>query len=77
MGRFSAVLLLLLHAVLSITTPDHAEAQRNCRKGIPCGNTCISATKVCRIGSSTARTAEDRQAHLQRGPQLHQKRSCP
>lgn len=27
------------------------EAQRNCKKGIPCGNSCISASKVCRIGS--------------------------
>lgn len=27
---------------------------RNCRKGIPCGNSCISANKTCRIGSSSA-----------------------
>ena len=37
-----------------------AEAQRNCRKGIPCGNTCISASKVCRIGSGSARATAER-----------------
>ncbi len=35
-----------------------ADAQRNCRKGIPCGNTCISATKTCRIGSGTRPAAK-------------------
>jgi hypothetical protein len=32
-----------------------AGAQPNCRKGIPCGNSCIAANKVCRIGSGSAR----------------------
>lgn len=27
------------------------EAQRNCTKGIPCGNTCIAANKVCRTAT--------------------------
>jgi len=27
------------------------EAQKNCTKGIPCGKTCISASKVCRVGA--------------------------
>lgn len=31
-----------------------AEAQKNCKKGIPCGNTRISATKTCRIGTSSS-----------------------
>ncbi len=30
-------------------------AQKKCTKGIPCGNTCISAKKTCRIGSSPAK----------------------
>ena len=30
-----------------------ANAQKNCTKGIPCGNTCISASKVCRVGTPT------------------------
>lgn len=27
------------------------QAQRNCRTGIPCGNTCISSSRTCRVGS--------------------------
>ncbi|WP_392559664.1 SH3 domain-containing protein [Orbus mooreae] len=26
---------------------------KNCKKGIPCGNSCISASKTCHIGSSS------------------------
>jgi len=33
-----------------------AEGQ-NCKKGIPCGRTCIAANRICRIGSSTASPA--------------------
>ena len=36
---------------LSLLAPSNAEGQKNCRKGIPCGNTCIAANKVCHIGS--------------------------
>ena len=37
-------------------------AQKNCTKGIPCGNTCIAANKTCRVGtrSTTAPPAEPR-----------------
>jgi hypothetical protein len=38
--------------VLALTFAPLAAAQKNCKKGIPCGNSCISATKVCRIGSA-------------------------
>lgn len=41
--------LLMVIAFLAFTR--EAEAQ-NCKKGIPCGNSCISATKVCRIGTT-------------------------
>ena len=34
-----------------------SEAQKRCRKGIPCGNTCISATKTCHVGSGDATSA--------------------
>ncbi|WP_246829293.1 hypothetical protein [Morganella sp. HMSC11D09] len=27
---------------------------KNCKKGIPCGNSCISANKVCRIGTANS-----------------------
>lgn len=47
MYRCAIALIIALFA-LSAT----ADAQKNCRKGIPCGNSCISANKVCRIGSS-------------------------
>lgn len=35
-------------------TATSAEAQRRCTKGIPCGNSCIAADKVCRAGTSPA-----------------------
>ncbi len=42
---------------LSLLAPSNAEGQKNCRKGIPCGNTCIAANKVCHIGTpSTSAT---------------------
>ena len=31
-----------------------AVAQKNCTKGIPCGKTCISATKTCRVGTPSS-----------------------
>ncbi len=34
-------------------------AAANCKKGIPCGNSCIAANKVCRIGSSSATSQPD------------------
>jgi hypothetical protein len=47
-------------AFLAVTAgASTLEAQQNCRKGIPCGNTCISASKVCRIGSGSARSVAD------------------
>ena len=38
--------------VAAVIGSGTANGQKNCVKGIPCGNTCISATKTCRIGSS-------------------------
>jgi hypothetical protein len=39
---------------LSLLAVGNAAGQKNCRKGIPCGNTCIAANKVCRIGTPSA-----------------------
>jgi len=39
---------------LSLLLVGNAEGQKNCRKGIPCGDTCIAANKVCRIGTPSA-----------------------
>lgn len=38
-----------------VLTPDAASAQRNCKKGIPCGGTCIAASKTCHVGTPAAR----------------------
>lgn len=32
--------------------PEQASAQRNCTRGIPCGNTCIAAGLTCRVGTT-------------------------
>src|SRR5262249_39912345 len=34
-----------------------ASAQKHCMKGIPCGNTCISATRKCRTATTAATAA--------------------
>jgi hypothetical protein len=43
---------VVLAALSVLAFPAHA---KNCRKGIPCGNSCISASKTCRSsGGSTS-----------------------
>ncbi len=49
--RAPALAMLSLALILSFG----AEA-RNCKKGIPCGNSCISASKTCRIGGGPTST---------------------
>ena len=41
---------------LSLLAVSNAEGQKNCRKGIPCGNTCIAANKVCHVGTPSTPT---------------------
>ena len=41
-----------LLVLASLALASSAQAQKRCTKGIPCGNSCIAANKVCRIGSS-------------------------
>lgn len=43
---------LVLLALISIAAP--LEAQPNCKKGKPCGNSCIAQNKTCRIGATPA-----------------------
>lgn len=50
-------LLTLLTTVALFLAPGVADAQRVCRTGKPCGNTCIARDKVCRVGTGTARAA--------------------
>ena len=45
---------LLTFLALGLLVVSSAEGQKNCRKGIPCGNTCIAANKVCHIGSASS-----------------------
>lgn len=40
--------------LLLVVMASPVEAQRRCTKGIPCGNSCIAATKTCRIGTTPA-----------------------
>lgn len=42
--RFIAGIVLLCCAASTV------DAQRVCKKGIPCGNTCIAANRTCRLG---------------------------
>ena len=48
----------LLALLLAFILPEAASAQRNCKKGISCGNSCISAGRVCRIGARPAAPSE-------------------
>lgn len=46
-------LFAILGLALVISTPSTVEAKQ-CRKGQPCGNSCISWNKVCRSGSGSS-----------------------
>lgn len=59
MVRRSAWILLLMFLV---TVPNSADGQKNCKKGKPCGNSCISKDKVCRVGTSSAPSQSSAQA---------------
>ena len=42
---------------LCVLIPSMLSAQKNCKKGIPCGGTCIAANKVCRVGTPASTPA--------------------
>jgi hypothetical protein len=44
---------LRLAATILLLAATAAEAQKNCKKGIPCGGTCIAANKTCHVGSAS------------------------
>ncbi len=56
------VLWLTALIVSAVGWPTAVDAQRNCTKGIPCGNSCISRDKVCRIGTSAREPVTSRPA---------------
>ncbi|WP_326511238.1 hypothetical protein, partial [Aeromonas caviae] len=41
-------IFLLLSLLILLISPAHA---KNCKKGQPCGNSCISWSKTCRINT--------------------------
>jgi hypothetical protein len=51
MWRFARIAVSLLALVIPAAG---AEAQRNCRKGKPCGNSCIAINRACRIGPASS-----------------------
>ena len=50
--RFTAALVFAC-----LLWPLGIEAQPNCKKGKPCGNSCIAQNKTCRIGATPTPTA--------------------
>jgi hypothetical protein len=49
-GQMHRIVLIVSLLLTSVT----ADAQRVCKRGIPCGNTCIAANRTCRVGPGKA-----------------------
>lgn len=62
LGRYLAIAF----GILTLLAGD-AEAQKHCKKGQPCGNSCISWSKTCRIGGGSSAPSSDRPAASTRG----------
>jgi hypothetical protein len=45
---------LLGLGLVALGAIEKAMSAPNCKKGIPCGNTCIAASRTCRIGAAPA-----------------------
>src|SRR5688500_5241357 len=45
------MLMRITFALALCAFASETSAQPNCKKGIPCGNSCISASNTCRIGT--------------------------
>lgn len=48
---------LVLGVVAGIILAQPIHAQKRCKKGIPCGNTCIAANKTCHVGAPSTTPA--------------------
>lgn len=57
----SAVVAVALITVAAVAS----EAQPNCRKGKPCGNTCIAQNRTCRVGPPSPASTTPRAAPSQ------------
>ena len=53
------VIRFVLLAVGIAAFHGDAVAQKQCKKGIPCGNSCIAANKTCRIGTKATPSQSD------------------
>lgn len=74
------VLVALVTAGIAIACTAGNAVAANCKKGQPCGNSCISWNKVCRIGASApAYNAGSRPAGLMASPSSgsNQRRNAP
>jgi hypothetical protein len=54
---------VLASVALLLIAASAAGAQRQCKKGIPCGGTCISATKTCHVGTTQPSPEPDTAIH--------------
>jgi hypothetical protein len=54
---FRPLFAALAIASVVAAAPSSLEAQKVCRKGKPCGNTCIAVTRTCHVGTGSARQA--------------------
>jgi len=45
---------VFLIALMAMLIPGILEGQKNCKKGKPCGNSCIAQDKVCHVGTPTS-----------------------
>ncbi len=48
---------IVMYVLSAVSLPSTAEGQKRCKKGIPCGGACISASRTCRIGSPSPEPA--------------------
>ena len=66
LGAVVAVSLLFSPPALARRSSTHSSSSRSkkgkgpvCKKGKPCGNSCIARDKVCHVGPGTARSADE------------------
>lgn len=50
--------ILVIAATLLLFIVSPAAFAKNCKKGQPCGNSCISWSKTCRIGTGSGKPSE-------------------
>jgi hypothetical protein len=53
-------ILLIVSFLSFLLIGVSADAQRVCKRGIPCGNTCIAVNRTCRVGPAKADTSAPR-----------------